>query len=74
MSFARSALATMQAQADAQIAAAQSDNPVLAFLLESRNNSILVKPVVLGLTNGTFYEVLAGLSIDDTVLVGEQDH
>jgi hypothetical protein len=49
------------------------ENPVPAFLLQSSNQSILVKPVVLGLTNGSFYEVLVGLSLDDTVLVGEQN-
>ncbi len=73
-----------QSQADNALAAArqmiqdlQSSNPQItkdkptpAFVLERINNAIVVKPVVVGLTNGTVYEVLDGLTQNDRVLVG----
>ncbi|HZO75631.1 MAG TPA: HlyD family efflux transporter periplasmic adaptor subunit [Ktedonobacteraceae bacterium] len=73
-----------QSQADNALAAArqmiqdlQSSNPQItkdkptpAFVLERINNAIVVKPVVIGLTNGTVYEVLDGLTQNDRVLVG----
>ncbi|HEV2656010.1 MAG TPA: efflux RND transporter periplasmic adaptor subunit [Ktedonobacteraceae bacterium] len=34
------------------------------------HGKIVVRPVVIGLTNGSMYEVLDGLSTDDAVLVG----
>lgn len=75
-----------QSQADNALAAArqmiqnlQSSNPTVtkdkptpAFVLERINGSIVVKPVVIGLTNGTTYEVLDGLTTSDQVLVGVQ--
>ncbi len=48
------------------------DNPVPAFVLEQSNGQFVVKPVVLGLTDGTNYEVLAGLSPGETIVVGVQ--
>lgn len=48
------------------------DNPVPAFVLEQSNGQFVVKPVVLGLTDGTNYEVLSGLSPGETILVGVQ--
>ncbi|HEU4784338.1 MAG TPA: efflux RND transporter periplasmic adaptor subunit, partial [Ktedonobacterales bacterium] len=38
------------------------DNPTVAWVVERSNNKWVVKPVVLGLSNGTVYEVLAGLN------------
>ena len=49
------------------------DNPIPAFVLEqSANGSFIVKPVVLGLTDGTVYVVLKGLSLNETIVVGMQ--
>jgi HlyD family secretion protein len=48
------------------------DNPVPAFVLEQSGSQFVAKPVVLGLTDGTVYEVLAGLSEGETVVVGVQ--
>ena len=48
------------------------DNPVPAFVLEQSNGQFVVKPVVLGLTDGTNYEVLEGLVLGETIVVGTQ--
>jgi multidrug efflux pump subunit AcrA (membrane-fusion protein) len=45
-------------------------NPMPTFVLELSNGQIVAKPVVLGLTDGTNYEVLAGLSAGESVIVG----
>jgi RND family efflux transporter MFP subunit len=49
------------------------DNPTVAWVVERNNNKWVVKPVVLGLSNGTVYEVLAGLNANDSVVIGEQN-
>ena len=49
------------------------DSPTTAWVVERSNNQWSVKPVVLGLTNGTVYEALAGLSANDSVVIGEQN-
>jgi hypothetical protein len=49
------------------------DSPTTAWVVERNNNQWSVKPVVLGLTNGTVYEVLAGLNANDSVVIGEQN-
>jgi HlyD family secretion protein len=51
---------------------ARQDNLTASFVLERTNDKWVVKPVVLGLTNGSFYEVLAGLSEGDAVVTGQQ--
>lgn len=56
-------------QQNAQLAA---DNPTLAYVLQRSGSQWVVKPVVLGLSNGTAYEVLAGLSAGDSVVTGQQ--
>jgi multidrug efflux pump subunit AcrA (membrane-fusion protein) len=46
----------------------------VAFVLErsgSSGGSFVVKPVVLGLSNGTSYEVVAGLANGETVVTGQ---
>jgi multidrug efflux pump subunit AcrA (membrane-fusion protein) len=52
-----------------------NDNPSAAFVLESTGTaphlSWTVKPVVIGLTDGTNYEVLAGLSQGEQVATGQ---
>ncbi len=49
-----------------------TSTPTPAFVLERVNGKWVVKPVVLGLTNGTAYEVLAGLSAGETIVTGQQ--
>jgi multidrug efflux pump subunit AcrA (membrane-fusion protein) len=48
------------------------DNPMPAFVLEQSGSQFVAKPVVLGLTDGMVYEVLAGLSEGETIVVGVQ--
>ena len=47
-------------------------NMTASFVLESANNRWTAKPVVLGLTDGTSYEVLSGLTLGESVAVGVQ--
>lgn len=51
---------------------AAQDNPTPSYVLEYVNKQLVVKPVVLGLSDGTSYEVLAGLSTSDVVVSGAQ--
>jgi multidrug efflux pump subunit AcrA (membrane-fusion protein) len=46
-----------------------SEGPIPAFVIEKSGQGFVAKPVVLGLTDGTSYEVLQGLSLSDTFLV-----
>ena len=48
------------------------DNPTPAYVLERSQGKWVVKPVVLGLTDGTNYEVLAGLESGEAVVTGQQ--
>src|SRR5258706_6823546 len=57
-------------QQNAQLAA---DSPTLAYVLQRSGSQWVVKPVVLGLSNGTAYEVLAGLSTRRRVVTGQPD-
>ncbi len=66
ISQARQMLADLQSQNTA-IAA---ENPTAAFVLERSGNTYIAKPVVLGITDGTSYEVLSGLSLNETILIG----
>lgn len=50
---------------------AQADNPTASFVLERSGGKWVVKPVVLGLTNGTEYVVMAGLNDGETVITGQ---
>ena len=48
-----------------------AESPTPAYVLESpTSGKFIAKPVVLGLTDGTQYEVLEGLTTADTVVVG----
>jgi multidrug efflux pump subunit AcrA (membrane-fusion protein) len=51
---------------------AWQDDPNPTYVLERVNDQWVVKPVVLGVTEGTSYEVLAGLSTHDSIVSGEQ--
>ncbi len=48
------------------------DDPTAAYVLERTKDQWVVKPVVLGLTDDTSYEVLAGLSENEPIVVGMQ--
>lgn len=48
------------------------DHPALAYIMVQVNGKWVAKPVVLGLTDGKNYEVLAGLQLGDRVATGEQ--
>jgi multidrug efflux pump subunit AcrA (membrane-fusion protein) len=52
-------------------ATASQDNLQAAFVLERSKNQWVVKPVVVGLSNGTVYEVLSGLSAGETIVTGQ---
>jgi len=47
-----------------------AENPTPAFVLQQSGGQFIAKPVVLGSTDGTNYEVLAGLSPGETIIVG----
>jgi HlyD family secretion protein len=47
-----------------------SESPIPAYVVEQADGKFFAKPVVLGLTDGTVYEVLNGLVPDETVIVG----
>ncbi len=47
-------------------------NPIPAYVIERSDTTFVARPVVLGLTDGTSYEVLKGLSPDETFIVGTQ--
>jgi hypothetical protein len=50
----------------------EQDNPTPAYVLERPDEHFVVKPVVLGLTDGSVFEVLAGLPLNELVVVGVQ--
>ncbi len=66
ISQARQMLANLQSQNTA-IAA---ESPTAAFVLERSGSMYVAKPVVLGITDGTSYEVLSGLSLNEAILTG----
>ena len=68
MAQARQALVTLETQNPNLI----SESPIPAYVVERVNGKFVAKPVVLGLTDETVYEVLQGLSADDTIVVGVQ--
>ncbi len=47
-----------------------SEAPLAAFVIEKSGQQFVAKPVVLGLTDGTTYEVLQGLTLSDTFVIG----
>jgi HlyD family secretion protein len=65
MNQARQMLNTLQQQSDIS-----AENPIPAFVVERSGNQFIAKPVVLGLTDGTTYEVLSGLVPGESILVG----
>lgn len=69
ISQARQMLATLEQQ-NPQLS---QSNPTASFVVERSGSQWVVKPVVLGLNNGTLYEVLSGLNAGDSVVIGEQN-
>jgi HlyD family secretion protein len=65
MNQARQMLNTLQSQSDIS-----AENPIPAFVVERLGNQYIAKPVVLGLTDGTSYEVLSGLAPGESFIVG----
>ncbi|MDQ2717200.1 MAG: efflux RND transporter periplasmic adaptor subunit [Chloroflexota bacterium] len=64
---ARQMLTTMQSQ-NPDLAAL---SPIPAFVIEQRGpNTYVARPVVLGITDGTSYEVLQGLSAQEAIVTG----
>lgn len=63
--------AQMLASAQSSDPTAQQDNLTASFVLQRSGSKWVVKPVVLGLTNGSAYEVLAGLSAGDSVVTAD---
>jgi hypothetical protein len=39
-------------------------------VLEQQNGQLVAVPVILGLSDGSSYEVLSGLNANDTIVVG----
>jgi multidrug efflux pump subunit AcrA (membrane-fusion protein) len=70
MDQARQMLANLQGGATD----VSKDNPTAGYVLERVNSSWVAKPIVLGLTDGTSYEVLAGLTQGETIVVGVQNN
>ncbi len=62
---ARQMLNTLQSQSDIS-----ADNPIPGFVVERLGNQFIAKPVVLGLTDGTTYEVLSGLAPGESIIAG----
>jgi HlyD family secretion protein len=50
---------------------AEQDKPSATLVVERASGKWVAKPVILGLSNGTDYEVLAGLSSGEQVVTGE---
>jgi HlyD family secretion protein len=65
MNQARQMLNALQSQRDIS-----AENPIPAFVVERLGNQFTAKPVVLGLTDGTSYEVLSGLVPGETIIIG----
>ncbi len=53
-------------------AVSPDDNPTASYVLEYSNGKWTAKPVVLGLTDGQNYEVLAGLVLGEKVVTGQE--
>ena len=70
MDQAREMLANLQSSATD----VSKDNPTAGYVLERVNSKWVAKPIVLGLTDGTSYEVLAGLTQGETIVVGVQNN
>jgi len=68
MDQARQMLANLQSSSTD----VSKDNPTAAYVFARVNGKWNAQPVVLGLTDSTSYEVLAGLTQGETIVVGLQ--
>ena len=68
MDQARQMLANLQSSSTD----VSKDNPTATYVLARVNGKWNAQPVVLGLTDSTSYEVLAGLTQGETIVVGLQ--
>jgi HlyD family secretion protein len=46
------------------------ENPNASYVLEQQNGQLTAVPVILGLSDGSSYEVLSGLNANDMIVVG----
>ena len=46
------------------------DNPNASYVLEQQHGQLVAVPVILGLSDGSSYEVLSGLKANDMIVVG----
>lgn len=62
-----------QLMLEAQDSGTDTSQATVAYVVERKNSAWVVKPVLLGLTDGHVYEVLAGLIKNEKVATGEQN-
>jgi multidrug efflux pump subunit AcrA (membrane-fusion protein) len=65
-----SARQTLAAMIRSQGVSLWQDNPNASYVLEQQNGQLTAVPVILGLNDGSSYEVLSGLNANDTIVVG----
>lgn len=58
---------------EAQDSGIDTSQATIAYVLERKKDTWVAKPVLLGLSNGRVYEVLAGLAKGDRVATGEKN-
>lgn len=58
---------------EAQDGGTDTSQAMVAYVLEQKKDAWVVKPVLLGLSDGHVYEVLAGLTKSEKVATGEQN-
>ena len=58
---------------EAQDGGKDTSQALIAYVVERTNDAWVVKPVLLGVTDGHVYEVLAGLTKSDKVATGERN-
>ncbi len=54
------------------VSTSNADSPTASYVVAYVNKQWVLQPVVLGLSDGNSYEVLAGLSQGETIAVGQQ--
>jgi hypothetical protein len=62
----------MLSELEAKNPAIVGENPIAAYVIEHPDDHFIAKPVVLGISDRSFYEVLAGLSPGEIIVVGVQ--
>lgn len=67
LTSARQALASMTHSQGENV---WQDNPNPSYVLEQQNGQLVAVPVILGLSDGSSYEVLSGLNANDMMVMG----